>query len=124
MPGPTEPEPDWSRVKAVFERALQCAPQERAEFLRGACAEDDGLRREVATLIAAHDQAGGFLETPAMLPDSSRVGRRFGPYRLVAEIGHGGMGAVYRAVREDDAFRKEVALKLVRGSGEDLGTSR
>jgi eukaryotic-like serine/threonine-protein kinase len=117
-------EPDWSRVKEMFEAALQRPPDERASFLRDACGRDEALHREVATLVAAHDEAGGFLETPAAT-EAVRVGRRYGPYRVVAEIGRGGMGTVYRAVREDDAFHKEVALKLVRGAaGGDTGRFR
>ncbi len=69
MPAPTEPaaEPDWSRVKQVFEEALRRAASERAAYLRAACGDDEALRREVSTLITAHDEAGGFLETPAAL---------------------------------------------------------
>jgi serine/threonine protein kinase len=45
----------------------------------------------------------------------SLTGTRIGPYQIVEEIGHGGMGTVYRAVRADDQYRKEVAIKVVRG---------
>jgi non-specific serine/threonine protein kinase/serine/threonine-protein kinase len=126
MPVPSSPAgADWRRVKEVYEAALERPPAERAWFLRERCGSDGELLREVESLVAAHDEAGGFLETPAALPEEpARVGRRFGPYRVVAEIGRGGMGTVFRAVREDDAFRKEVALKLVRAAGGDLGTSR
>jgi eukaryotic-like serine/threonine-protein kinase len=108
---------DWSRVKDLLEEALGSPPAERGSLLARRCGADEELRREVETLLAAHEQAGGFLEAPAYVftPETpSPIGRRLGPYRLLAEIGAGGMGTVYRAVREDDAFRREVALKLVR----------
>jgi serine/threonine protein kinase len=66
-------------------------------------------------LLDAQGEAGAFLSRPLVSgPADARLeGRRIGPYRLQAKIGQGGMGAVYRAVREDDAFQKTVALKLV-----------
>jgi non-specific serine/threonine protein kinase/serine/threonine-protein kinase len=116
-------EPAWTRVKAAFHAVLAAPPAERERALRDACGDDAELRREVATLVAAHGNADAFMEAPADL-EPSAVGRRLGPYRLLAEIGRGGMGTVYRAVREDDAFRKEVAVKLVRAAEEDFGTAR
>jgi hypothetical protein len=117
----------WERLKGIFQAALQDAPQEREAFLDRACADQE-LRSEVRKLLAAHDQAGSFIEDSpvagvaaahAQRAPESLVGRRIGPYRLLAEIDGGGMGAVYRAVRDDDQYRKEVAIKLVpeQGSG-------
>ena len=57
-----------------------------------------------------------------MAPPTSRAGRRVGVYQIIEEIGHGGMGEVYRAVRADGQYTKEVAVKLVRG-GFDYGVS-
>ncbi|MET0555854.1 MAG: protein kinase [Vicinamibacteria bacterium] len=112
--------PDWQRVKDVFQATFARAPAERAAFLDEACAGDAGLRHEVESLLASHQEAGGFLSGPAWLdttppePASVAETRRFGPYRVIGVIGHGGMGTVYRAVRDDDTFQKTVALKLVR----------
>jgi eukaryotic-like serine/threonine-protein kinase len=121
--GPARDQPAWTRVKAAFQAVLAAPADARARALDEVCGDDAALRREVETLVAAHRDADGFLETPADLETSS-VGRRLGPYRLLAEIGRGGMGTVYRAVREDDTFRKEVAVKLVRGSESDFGAGR
>ena len=112
----------FARVKALFGDALERAPAARDAFLDDACAGDAALRAEVASLLAAHDGADDFLARTALdaagdaLPDeaSAYAGRRAGSYRLLREIGRGGMGTVYLAVRDDDAYRKEVAVKLVK----------
>jgi non-specific serine/threonine protein kinase/serine/threonine-protein kinase len=114
----------WQRAKDVFQAALDRAPEARAAFLAEACAGDHELRREVESLLAAHDGVGSFLSKPAALegPREPHVQpHRVGPYRILDAIGHGGMGTVYRAVRDDDAFQKTVALKLVAGG---LGSER
>jgi serine/threonine protein kinase len=107
----------------VFLAALTRASELRGAFLDEACGGDDELRREVDGLLAAHEAAGGFLSSPIGLdtdgaeeagaPDAGP--QRIGPYQVLDTIAQGGMGTVYRAVRDDDAFRKTVALKLVRG---------
>ncbi len=117
----------WQRLKELFEQAQGLEGAERERFLDEQCGGDPELRAEAASLLAAGQSAGGFLETPAAetlmrdleVSGPSPLGRRFGPYRVISEIGRGGMGAVYRAVRDDDAFRKEVALKLLHT---DLGS--
>jgi len=115
--------PDWQRGKEVFQAALTRAPELRGAFLDEACAGDGELRREVESLLAAHDAAGAFLSSPVGLDPPGAEGdgasdagpQRIGPYQILDTIARGGMGTVYRAVRDDDAFRKTVALKLVRG---------
>jgi eukaryotic-like serine/threonine-protein kinase len=115
--------PDWQRPKEVFQAALTRAPERRGAFLDEACGGDGGLRGEVERLLAAYDAAGGFLSSPVGLDahgaeEAGAPGaapERIGPYRILDTIAQGGMGTVYRAVRDDDAFRKTVALKLVRG---------
>jgi serine/threonine protein kinase/tetratricopeptide (TPR) repeat protein len=116
--GPTLSDARWQRVKQVFAGAIERGPGERPAFLEQACGGDVALRREVESLIAAHGQAASFLDSPAVgsgAPEVQWLGRRIGAYRVVGELGRGGMGAVFCAVRDDDAFSKEVALKLVRG---------
>jgi hypothetical protein len=105
----------WQQVKAVLEEALAEPPAERAAFLAQVGRDDAELAREVASLPAAHDDAGSFMATPALasaeassvldqLHQTSKwTGRRVGPYLLVREIGHGGMGAVYLGIRDDAA---------------------
>ena len=115
----------WLQVKDILAAAVSMQAGDRAVYLTGACGGDADLSDEVQSLLASHEAAGiGFLETPPLTlaedpgPLSSiaaRVGRRIGVYDIVGELGHGGMGEVYRAVRADGHFHKEVALKLVRG---------
>ncbi len=114
----------WQRVKDVFADAVMRAPEARGAFLDDACGTDDELRREVESLLASEEPAGSFLSRPAVEvepeepvppPRLSRVG----PYRVLGVIAEGGMGTVYRAVRDDDAFQKTVALKLVRHGASD-----
>ncbi|HMB52165.1 MAG TPA: serine/threonine-protein kinase [Thermoanaerobaculia bacterium] len=122
--------PRWQRVKDLFAAALERPAGERPGFLADACGSDRELAAEVASLLDAHDDAGTFLETPAAAPATTPPSgsvrepepppERLGPYRLLSEIGHGGMGTVYLAERDDDAFRKRVAVKLIkRGMNSD-----
>jgi serine/threonine protein kinase/tetratricopeptide (TPR) repeat protein len=113
----------YRQVKQVFQAVLDVEPTARAAYLREACAQDEELQREVESLLASHDDAGEFIEAPAVpartesdtsneLP--SAIGQRIGPYQILRELGHGGMGTVYLATRADDQFKKRVAIKLVR----------
>jgi serine/threonine protein kinase len=112
----------WQRVRRVLDEAIALDPAERSHYLDQACDGDHELRLEVESLLSSHERAGtSFLETPAVdLPQSQpatrkRVGSRIGAYDILEEIGHGGMGEVYRASRADGQFTKDVAVKLVRG---------
>ena len=113
----------WQRVKQLLDQAITIESGERSSFLDHACDGDAELRNEVDSLLASHEQAGtGFLKTPAVdlkasasLRSRSLAGRLIGVYQIVEEIGSGGMGEVYRAVRADGQYTKEVAIKLVRG---------
>lgn len=116
----------WKQIRAVFEEAEALPASLRRGFLDQACVGDDELRREVDSLFRAESQAGsGFLGGPAAdlmhspangaAAVAARIGTRVGQYRIVDEIGHGGMGEVYRAARMDGQFDQEVAIKLVRG---------
>ncbi len=115
----------WEQIKPLLSAALDRPPAERAALLTDACAGDAALRAELESLIAAHEEAGAFLDTPAVPhplqvaeapPDTSQAGLRIGPYEVVRELGHGGMGVVYLAARADHAYDKQVAIKLVRGA--------
>src|SRR5262245_38305411 len=112
----------WKRIKDVFQSAREVPPELRAAFLTKACGDDPDLRREVESLLSAEVEAGSFLSEPAVAdpPAADVEGRRVGRYRVLEQIGRGGMGVVHRAIREDDAFRKTVALKIVhRGAGDE-----
>jgi serine/threonine-protein kinase len=122
-----EPADEWQRLNRVLDPALELPLEQRAAFLDRACAGDPALRTRAERLLQACQQAEHFLDEPAPLfaasllehsvPESidpTDVGMQVGPYRLVRELGHGGMGAVYLAERADDQFRHRVALKLIR----------
>ncbi|HYM22551.1 MAG TPA: serine/threonine-protein kinase [Vicinamibacterales bacterium] len=97
----------WDRVKRIVADALEMDAAVRPAFLADACGTDDDLRAEVVSLLAADDPAGRFLE-PDRHPD------RIGSYRIVREIGRGGMGTVYEGARADAQFEQRVAIKVVK----------
>ena len=114
----------WQTVRQVLDGAISVSPANRSEYLDRSCAGDSELRAEVESLLGSHESAGsGFLSGPAIdLRElagshdggSGYVGLRIGVYKIVEEIGHGGMGEVYRASRVDGQYDKQVAIKLVR----------
>jgi eukaryotic-like serine/threonine-protein kinase len=114
--------PEWQAITELFHAALQQPSPRRDAFLTEACAGDRALFANVRRLLDAHDSASEFLAAPAMREalaaiDASEldpVGTMIGPYRIVREIGRGGMGAVYLGERADDQFTKQVAIKLIK----------
>jgi len=103
------------QVLALLDEALQTPPDARPALLASACEDDAELRREVESLLDLETSADDFLATPVQFGTAGpgfAPGTRIGPYRIAEILGRGGMGAVYRAAREDD-FTKQVALKLV-----------
>jgi serine/threonine-protein kinase len=128
---------EWSRIDAILDEVLELEPAAREAAIARACAGDATLRAHVEALVAADAGSSTFLETPAAeyAADVVRVASRttdpdqregpgdlIGPYRLIREIGHGGMGRVFLASRADGQFDQQVALKLVRGgpSGSEI----
>lgn len=117
----------WARIKELFDETIGLDTADRRSYLERVCANDTDLRREVESLLSSYKQAGSdFMQTapldavPGTSPVQTRIGSRVGVYQLAKEVGRGGMGDVYRAVRADGQFDKEVAIKLVRG-GMDSG---
>lgn len=118
----------WQQVSEALDKALHVSPAQRLEYLAEIAQRDPDLRRELESLLASNEEAGvEFLNTPAMQTTQGEdkadwrlalLGRRLGAYQIVEQIGVGGMGEVYRAFRADDQYRKQVALKVVRG-GQD-----
>jgi serine/threonine protein kinase len=106
----------FRQIRNLFEAVVERPPEARGTFLAEACVGDADLRMEVERLLAAHRRDTDLLAGPAIPPANPQrlEGRHVGPYEILREIGHGGMGTVYLAVRADHAFRKQVALKIVR----------
>ncbi len=109
-------EPDrWKQIKEILDVSLRLEPGERDRYLGRVCETDPALRDEVESLIEAYDDAGELFEAPPLpAVKDPLLGARIGPYEVIELIGTGGMGSVYRAIRADAAFQKEVAIKVVR----------
>ncbi len=108
----------WERTKEILEQALCLVPEERQAFLELACGADADLRMEVESLIAAHEEAGSqFLGAAApevlqLAPSRAlTAGTKLGPYEIIAPLGAGGMGEVYRA--RDTHLGRTVAIKIL-----------
>src|SRR5918992_3416730 len=142
LSSPMSPE-RWQQVEEIFSEAVDLpAGEERAALLDARCGADAELRREVENLLRADEEAGEFIAQPAFdvravthiereaqaaaaEMETPMTGRRIGNYKVVREIGRGGMGSVYLAVRADDEYHKRVAIKLVkRGMDTDFVLKR
>ena len=130
-------QPGWSRLEALLDQALELPIDQRDTLLERVGREDPALRARVEQLLAADAAAGDFLNdgaeawllsgplTPARRAEQGAldVGARVGPYRVIHELGRGGMGIVYRAERADGEFAQVVAVKLVRRGLDGDGTT-
>ena len=118
---------EWRRVKTITAEALERPAPERLAFVAAECGSDDRLRDEVWSLLAASEKAAMLYEAPmfqlgnvqAVVTDLERaasplIGQRIGPYKVVRELGRGGMGAAYLAERADETFERLVAIKLIK----------
>jgi serine/threonine-protein kinase len=100
---------EWQKIKKILGGALERQPSERQAYLDLACT-DAGLRKEVDSLIAAND-GSQFWEPPQFELEEVKPGARLGPYEVLARLGSGGMGEVYRA--RDSKLGREIALKVL-----------
>jgi eukaryotic-like serine/threonine-protein kinase len=116
----------WRQIQNIFLDAAELQPADASTYLDRVCAHDKDLRSEVDRLLAADrdkkSDLGGVVglevasfAAAAAQPAISHVGRRIGPYSIVRELGHGGMGAVYQAIRADDQYQGSVAIKFIAG---------
>src|SRR5262245_5750636 len=123
----------WQQIESIYQEAADLDPSEQEAFLDQACGTDLKLRKEVQDLLAADPEVDSAVEAViqkeaeelADRASESVIGKRIGAYRVTAVIAAGGMGTVYRAVRDDDQFKKEVAIKVVkRGMDSDAVLNR
>ena len=119
---------EWQRIKGIAADVLAEPEPGRSARLAARCGSDAALRSEVESLLESTTRAAYLYETPTLLiagapaaldalselDESSRIGERVGSYRLLKELGRGGMGTAYLAARADDEFQKEVAIKLIK----------
>src|SRR5262245_53527325 len=111
---------EWQRVRELFERLVDLDAAEARRRLDVDASNEPAIAREVAALLDQHSHAGSFLQTPPPLEclgvgGGLEDGATVGPYRVVREIAHGGMGRVYLA--DDTRLQRRVCLKIIR---EDL----
>jgi len=113
----------WQKVKLIVGSALERPLAERSAYLDQVCAEDVELRSEVESLLSAHRDADGLSESPwrETSAESEAQPKDIGPYRLLREIGVGGMGQVWLA-EQMEPVRRQVALKLIRAGMYDGST--
>jgi len=108
----------WNRIQELFYSAADLPADRRAGYLREACAGDTALEQHIEDLLSAEAEAAGFLDgaLSAAAEEITGVqpGERLGSYRIIEGLGHGGMGDVYLAERDDQQFQMRVAIKLIR----------
>lgn len=107
------------RVRDLFDAALDQPAELRQQFLAGACNGDRQLMETVGRLLAAQERSAGVLDTPVWQRQEAAAnpgepGSFIGPYKILQELGGGGMGIVYQAVRADEVFQRVCAIKVIR----------
>ena len=112
---------DWTNLQKIVEHAIRLPDSERKQFIENACADSPNVRLRVEAMLTAFDGTTFNSDLVAQSLDETFsvelpiAGTRLGPYRILEIVGQGGMGVVYRAIRDDDEYHKEVAIKIVSG---------
>jgi serine/threonine-protein kinase len=106
-------------MRELFDAALDQPVETRQQFLADACNGDQKLFETVQRLLSANQRGAGVLDTPVfrrleLEPTANEPGSFIGPYKILRELGGGGMGIVYQVVRADEVFQRVFALKLIR----------
>jgi hypothetical protein len=108
-------------LKELFLAVLEVAPADRVAWLERECSGEAGLRQQLNLMLEAHDAPHSLLDQPAMAepgatidqPIAERPGTQIGPYKLLQQIGEGGMGVVYMA-EQLEPVKRRVALKIIK----------
>ena len=108
----------WGEIKEILHTAMNLSSEERSEFLDRVCGEDDRLRGEIEAYLRPDPLRFAALDHPVFgfqeLGKQDLTGKQIDQYRLLTELGRGGMGVVYLAVRADDVYNKQVAVKILK----------
>ena len=110
---------EWQKIKEIFNAVIDLPENERPAILEK---QDEHIIEEVEKLIKAHENANDFIIEPAIVDvgfvneneTDFYIGKQIDDYKILEEIGHGGMGTVYLAVKSDESFEKKVAIKLIK----------
>ena len=114
----------WEKIKEIFTEGLELEGDERVRYIKKACKGDKKLLEEVQSLLDAHEKSGALDQTMSEIRFTAisdakidhMKGEIIGNYRIIKELGHGGMGSVFLAERADGEFKQQVALKLLRNA--------
>lgn len=112
----------WENLQELFHQAMDLAPGEREAWLEQECGDDKALLNDALALIAGDSKASDTLHNVigdaarGIVEGGAKPNSRIGSYRVLRELGHGGMGRVVLAERDDDVYRQQVAIKLLRSS--------
>ncbi|HEY7161944.1 MAG TPA: serine/threonine-protein kinase, partial [Acidobacteriota bacterium] len=112
----------WKQVEQIFNQAIELSLNQRPIFLQGICGDDKKLFSEVESLLQQDNETGSMLRTIisraadslSQKDNGDLIGKKIGPYRITGLVGQGGMAEVYKAVRDDDQYQKQVAIKIIR----------
>ena len=118
----------WGEVKAVLAAVLEAPPEKRAALIDTLCGSDGEMRASVESMLAMEARAEELLNTQvvpgAALRSEDPAPEQIGPYRILREIGRGGMGVVYLGERADGEFRRQAAIKVITSGLRDADLER